>query len=142
MPKKGWVVQKSSSAMALPGEPIYGWIKWDKELAPRRITFKYDSCLEIVKLPNSDTDGISLPQANGEITLYQKRLEIPGFFGFIASYKGLPEREKTIDFAAEFDFGSESETLKSSTRIVRPVLEFEQPEYVINADSSGTILGQ
>ena len=131
MAKKDWVHEKVVSTKALPGEPIFSWIKWDEELVPKSITLKHDPDLEIQRMLNG---GMGDRRAcRDQITLVQKQLHIPGYFGFIASYKKLPEEEKTIDFVAEFDFGTGTKTLEYSTRIIRPILEFEQTEYALNS---------
>lgn len=140
MSEDGWIVDKHVSAKALPGEPIYSWVKWDKELVPKSITLKYDPDLKIQKMLNADTGDDKRTDIEGQITLDQRQLQIPGFFGFIASYTRLPEEEKTINFIAEFDFGAETKTLEYSTKITRPILVFKQESYTLNLSNISNIV--
>lgn len=133
-----WVAEKHVSDKVLPSEPIFSWVKWDRKLVPKSIMLKYDPDLEILKFLNADWDK-SKAGKEGKITLDQKQLGIAGFFGFMASYNLVPEEEKTVNYVVEFDFGRETKTLEYSTRIARPILEFEQTEYTLNsADISRT----
>ncbi|MCE2507548.1 MAG: hypothetical protein J4F36_13995 [Nitrosopumilaceae archaeon] len=134
MSSEDWIIEKHISTKALPNENIISWIKWNASLIPESITLKYDPDLMLQKILNVSVDGInSAIQETGKITLDQRHFQIPGFFGFTGFYKELPEDEKTINFIVEFNFANDVKVVEYYTKIIRPILVFEQNEYTLTS---------
>ena len=129
-----WILEKHISKKALPNENITSWIKWDPKLIPKNIVLKFDSDIVITKILNVSKKGLKNNEFDsGQITLDQKDIQIPGFFGFTCLYGAIPEKEITVNFIVEFDFGNVVKKVEYSTKIIRPLLKFEQTEYSLTS---------
>ena len=69
------------------------------------------------------------------ISISKEHIQIPGFFGFTGFYSNIPDSERIINFIVEFDFGDKSEKIEFNTKIIRPILDFEQSDYGLTINS-------
>ena len=129
-----WILEKHISKKALANENITSWIKWDPKLVPKNIVLKFDSNIVITKVLNVNKKVLKNNESHsGKIILDQKHILIPGFFGFTCLYNTIPEKEMTVGFIAEFDFGNVVKKVEYSTKIIRPLLKFEQTKYSLTS---------
>ena len=52
----------------------------------------------------------------------------------------MPENERTINFIVEVDFDDTIQKVEYSTKIIRPILKFEQAEYTLTSSQFGNIV--
>ncbi|MEX0862741.1 hypothetical protein [Nitrosopumilus sp.] len=134
MTNQDWILEKHISKKALPRENIISWIKWNPNLTPKSITIKFEPDFVITKVLNIDEKGLKNKEFDsGKITLDREYIQIPGFFGFTCFYNEMPQNEITSNFIVEFDFGNDIKKIEYSTKIIRPIIKFEQNEYTLSS---------
>ena len=130
---KNWILEKHISKKALPRENIIAWIKWDPNLEPKKITLKLEADVFVTKILNVSEEALKDEKQFelGEVSIDKEHIQIPGFFGFTCFYTTIPDKERTVNFTVEFDFDNCVEKVEYSTKIIRPILQFEEPEHAV-----------
>lgn len=134
-----WILEKHISKKALPNENIISWAKWDPKLSVKNIVLKFEPDVAIEKVLNVAEEALQDNDfESGKITIEKEHLQIPGFFGFTGFYMQIPENEITINFVVEITFEETIKKIEYSTKIIRPILEFQQTEYTLTSSQFAT----
>lgn len=133
MSNENWIHEKYISKKALPNENVISWIKWDPNLTPKSIVLKFEADVIITHVLNVSEEALRDEEQfkSGKISIDKDHIQIPGFFGFTCVYDAIPETERTINFIVEFEFDDGNKTIEYSTKIIRPILQFEESDYAL-----------
>jgi hypothetical protein len=109
-----------TSPWVLPNEMVMGWLKWTGDDHLEKIVINTDANVQFERIHGYSGSHKSV---NGQMEIDPQGLEIPGYFGFVAYYRALPDTELDIAFNAALRVSAEL-TVKatSTTQIVRPLL--------------------
>src|SRR3989304_4901709 len=106
-----WITESYISPRVLPKEQILSWVKWDPSLEYDKIVIKAEPDLVFERILNVDIEVFEQTELieyglvelkNGIIEINKKTIQIPGFIGFRALYKLVPEDEMELSFLVEF----------------------------------------
>lgn len=151
MTKPSWILEDYISPRVLPKEQIFSWIKWDPELDYDKIIIKSEPDIDYQRILNVDEKVFDQAKVkefdvvefkDGTVVIEKNIVQIPGFVGFKAVYKLIPEDEKKLSFLIEF-YHKDKQIGRTElvTDLVRPKLVFtDEPTTGIILDQYNPII--
>lgn len=141
MGSSGRVIESYITELVLPNEAISAYVKWDPSFPVKSVSALFEAdvflfnALDVDEKVWKDYDN-----SKGRLDVESQWLQIPGFFGFRATYTVIPEDERVLDFGIMINFeDGKTERVDLRTRVVRPLLVPVNPNPEVFADTPNYI---